>query len=309
MTEQPAKRLSEEMAIYYDASKCTACRGCQAACKVWNELPSPIEKNAGASTFTGSYQNPADLDENTRLIVTFEERERAERYGIDWAFGRRSCMHCTDAACVNVCPSGCLYHDPDGSGLVIYDVDKCIGCQYCRSACPFDVPRHTGVGLAGTGIKINKCTGCIDRVRQGMEPACVATCQPNALKFGPRSEMLDLARKRVEKLHKMGFADARVYGDAECGGLHSIHVLKYDLSMYQKLPEDAHPSALTSAMGVMKPLAAVGAIGIVGGLGISFLTGLGYKRDKMYYDEESGDVIDTDTDEVVRHISQEEGER
>lgn len=299
--------MSQEMAIYYDASECTACRGCQAACKVWNELPSPIDFNAGE--FKGTFQNPSDLNPDTRLIITFEERARENAYGVDWAFGRRSCMHCTDAACVNVCPSGSLYHDPDGTGLVIYDVDKCIGCQYCRSACPFDVPRHTGIGVAGGGIKINKCTGCIDRVRHGRAPACVSTCQPNALEWGPRDELIAKARKRVEVLHEKGFSDARVYGADECGGLHVINVLKYDLSMYQNLPEGAAPDGLTEALGYMKPLAALGAAGIVGGLGLSFLLGTGYKRDRMYYDEVDHDVIDVDTDEVIKHIDKEAGER
>ncbi len=299
--------MSEEMAIYYDASKCTACRGCQAACKVWNELPSPIDFNSGICT--GSYQNPADLDPNTRLIITFNERERENGYGVDWAFGRRSCMHCTNAGCVNVCPSGALYHDPDGTGLVIYDKDKCIGCQYCRSGCPYDVPRHTGVGIQGAGIKINKCTGCIDRVRNGRKPACVSTCQPNALDFGPRSEMLERAHARVDALKKKGFADASVYGETECGGCHTIMVLKYDRSMYTHVPENAEPSGLTEALGFMKPLAAVGAAGIVAGLGLSFLTGVGYKRDRLYYDENAHDEIDVDTGEVIKHIDKEKGER
>ena len=296
-----------ELAIYYDSSKCTACRGCQAACKVWNELPSDIEKNAG--TFSGSYQNPPDLLDNTRLIITFEERPREDRYGIDWAFGRRSCMHCTDAGCVKVCPSGCLYHDPDGTGLVVYDTEKCIGCQYCRSACPFDVPRHTGVGVTGGGIKINKCTGCVDRVRHGMAPACVSTCQPGALEFGPRDAMVAKARKRVEELHAMGFNEARVYGADELDGCHVIHVLKYGMNMYQKMPENPKVNDAVNALNIMKPVAGLAAVGIAAGLGFSYLRGVGYKRDEMLYDAESENVIDTTTDKVVRHIDHEGGER
>ena len=109
--------------------------------------------------------------------------------------------------------------------------------------------------------------------------------------------------------HEKGFSDARVYGADECGGLHVINVLKYDLSMYQNLPEGAAPDGLTEALGYMKPLAALGAAGIVGGLGLSFLLGTGYKRDRMYYDEVDHDVIDVDTDEVIKHIDKEAGER
>ena len=56
-----------EQAIYYDSSLCTACKGCQVACKCWNNLPSPTELNA--NQFTGTYQNPPDLNENTRIIM------------------------------------------------------------------------------------------------------------------------------------------------------------------------------------------------------------------------------------------------
>ena len=126
-------------------------------------------------------------------------------------------MHCTDAACVKVCPSGCAVIDEE-TGFVTYDPDKCIGCQYCRSACPFDVPRHTGIGISGADIKINKCTGCPDRIAHDMEPACVHTCQPGALQFGPRDEMLERAEKRVEWLKQKGFDKARVYGKDQMGG-------------------------------------------------------------------------------------------
>ncbi|MBM6998742.1 4Fe-4S dicluster domain-containing protein [bacterium] len=299
-----------ELAIYFDSSKCTACRGCQAACKVWNELPSPIGLNAGKDTFAGTYQNPPDINPDTRLIMTFKEREREGSYGVDWAFGRRSCMHCTDAACVEVCPSGCLFHDPNGTGFVIYDAEKCIGCQYCRSACPFDVPRHTGVGIEGAGIKLNKCTACIDRVRHDRQPACVTTCQQDALQFGDRDEMLQKAHERVEWLHERGYADASVYGENEMDGLHVINVLKYDISMYDELPENPKKSPLVDVMSVVgKPLGAVAVVGIIGGLGLTYALGHGYHRDTQYYDEKNHDQIDVDKNVLVKHIDKEAGER
>ncbi len=295
-----------EYAIYFDSSKCTGCRGCQVACKTWNELPSPIYSDE--VEFKGTYQNPPDINENTRRIVTFREKKRdGSRYFIDWAFGQRACQHCTDAECVKVCPSGCLQHDE--TGFVTFDRDKCIGCQYCRSACPYDVPRHTGIGISGADIKINKCTGCPDRIAHDMEPACVHTCQPGALQFGPRDEMLERAEKRVEWLKQKGFDKARVYGKDEMGGLHCIAALKYDISMYPSYVEHPEGNVLTAVENVAKPLAGVAAVGVAAGLGISYLTGRGYKRDQMYYDEKTHDEVDVDTGEVVRHIDKEAGER
>lgn len=292
-------------AIYYDSSKCTACKGCQVACKTWNDLPSPLELNAGE--FSGSLQNPSDINPDTRLIITFKEQKREGKYGVDWAFGRRACMHCTDAACVDVCPSGCLYHDEE-TGMVALDTDKCIGCQYCRQACPFDVPRHTGVGVVGGGIKINKCDGCLSRIKQGRPPACVSTCQPGALLFGDRDEMIELANKRVAELHERGFTQARVYGADEMDGCHVIHVLKYGMDMYD-LPENPQKNGFVDALGFMKPLTGIGTAAIIGGLGLSFLTGIGYKRDEMRYDEKNHDVINAETGEVIKHIDKEAGER
>ena len=155
-------------------------------------------------------------------------------------------MHCSNPSCVTVCPSGALYIDEE-TGLVTYDSGKCIGCQYCRAACPFDVPRHTNVGLTGNNIKINKCTGCVDRVKQGRKPACVSTCQPGALQFGDRDEMIKMAHERVEYLKSKGFEQASVYGEDQMGGTHVIYVLKYGLDQYE-LPADPQQSGITDAL-------------------------------------------------------------
>ncbi|MBQ9690753.1 MAG: 4Fe-4S dicluster domain-containing protein [Eggerthellaceae bacterium] len=305
-----------DKAILYDSSKCTACKGCQVACKTWNDLPSPLGLNE--NKFTGSYQSPLDVGGQTRMIITFDERKATEPRktssgedvpvrSVEWAFGRRSCMHCTDAGCVNVCPSGALFHIEE-TGMVSFDASVCIGCQYCRSACPYDIPRHSDDGINGSGLRINKCTGCPDRVAQGRKPACVHTCQPNALMFGDRDEMLEYAHERVETLKARGYSDARVYGETEMDGAHTLHVLKYSLDHYT-LPEHPAHGALDGALDFMKPLAAVGGIGILGGLTLSYLTGLGYKRDDLVYDEKNKNVIDKKTGEVVKHIEDEQLEK
>ena len=92
-------------------------------------------------------------------------------------------------------------------------------------------------------------------------------------------------------------------------GLHVINVLKYDISMYPSYVEHPEGNVLTAVENVAKPLAGVAAVGVAAGLGISYLTGRGYKRDQMYYDEKTHDEVDVDTGEVVRHIDKEAGER
>lgn len=278
------------MAIFYDTFLCTACKGCQVACKCWNNLPSDLGLNE--NKFSGSYQNPPDINHHTRLIITFNEQKGGPK-GVEWAFGRRSCQHCTDAGCVQMCPSGALYHDE--SGMVTYDVDVCIGCQRCSAGCPFDVPRYDDV----TG-RINKCTGCVDRIQHGLAPACVATCQPEALKFGVLEEMLELANARVEDLKERGFENACVYGEEQMDGLHVIHVLKYGINAHEQV-EDPELPAMVTATNIMKP--ATGIAAGVTGLGLlgMFLLAVGYHRDREAYNVETQDTIDVDTGDVIKH--------
>lgn len=282
-----------ERAIYFDSSKCTACKGCQVACKCWNLLPSPTGTNE--NVFTGTHQNPPDINGNTRLIITFDEAEDpSTQKGLRWAFGRRSCQHCADAPCATVCPSGALHKDEETGMVGILD-GKCIGCQYCKNACPFDVPRF----FPSDGT-VNKCTGCIDRIKQGMEPACVTTCQPNALQFGPRDEMLAKAHEKVEWLHEHGYPDASVYGEHEVGGSHTIHVLKYGIDAYD-LPENPSVSPTVMMTQVMKPITGAATGLTVVGLAAMFALGVGYRRDKLAYNPETGDTISRDTGKVVKH--------
>ena len=96
-----------EMAILFDSSRCTGCRGCQVACKCWNDLPSePTAENPYDSVnWDGKFTHPADLNSCTRLIMTFEdfEDEKSQKR-VGWAFGRRACQHCTNAGCVTCVP-------------------------------------------------------------------------------------------------------------------------------------------------------------------------------------------------------------
>ena len=105
------KYINQEVAMLFDSSKCTACKGCQIACKQWNVLFSPLGLNE--NKFTGSYQAPMDLNGSNRLIMTFKEKRTESKVRpVEWAFGRRSCFHCTEAGCAMVCPTGALKIQP-----------------------------------------------------------------------------------------------------------------------------------------------------------------------------------------------------
>lgn len=284
-----------EKAILFDSSLCTACKGCQVACKCWNNLPSPTELNA--NKFTGTYQNPPDLNGDTRLIITFNEQEGGKK-GIEWAFGRRSCQHCTEAPCASVCPEAAIHVDEE-TGMVTLDQDLCVGCQYCSIACPFDVPHYSKLE-DGLRTVVNKCTGCVDRIEQGLSPACVTTCQPGALKFGPRDEMIALAHERVHILKQRGFEDACMYGETEMGGLHVIQVFKYGTEAHGQIV-DPKKSNLVDVLRVAKPVTGVVSALVVVGLGVMQGLATGYKRDERVYNAETKDTVNYETGEVIKH--------
>lgn len=240
--------MGGEKAILYDATKCIACRGCQVACKQWNQNP------AEETEFRGSYENPPQLGSHTWMRILFNEKY--EDGEMRWHFTKHQCMHCTDAACVEVCPTQATTHQEyklsDGSTItrVETDPDKCIGCNYCRVACPFDVP---GYNQKEKGMF--RCTLCIDRINNDVEmmPACVKACAPGALLFGDREEMLEIAEDRVSELKGSGFASARVYGKDELGGLRYIYVLADEPEAYGLPSDPSVPLGVKFWKAIAKP--------------------------------------------------------
>ncbi|MFC1940799.1 4Fe-4S dicluster domain-containing protein [Chloroflexota bacterium] len=208
-----------------DISKCTACRGCQVACKQWNDLP------AEETNQRGTYENPPELSGSTWIKVEFRERPG------EWLFRAHTCMHCTNASCEQVCPTGAISHQGE---TVIIDQKQCIGCGYCVQACPFNIPhKDEDEGTA------RKCRFCIDRVTNGYQPACAKTCPPGAIQFGERADLIAAAHKRVQTLvTRYGYPNANVYGEHELGGLHTIYVLTDRPSAFG-LPEAPQLAAST----------------------------------------------------------------
>ncbi|MFC1981460.1 4Fe-4S dicluster domain-containing protein [Chloroflexota bacterium] len=261
-----------ERAILYDATRCTACRGCQVACKQWNEndeyIPPPDGNGVQAKNW-GSYENPPDLSRQTWLKMEFREVEAGGK--LRWLFTRRSCMHCTDASCIRVCPNESLYHNE--SGFVSYNKDTCTGCGYCVDACPFHVPRRKR--LTGITAKIDKCTFCttpgLDRIAEGLEPACVKTCPTDALIYGDRDKLVAEGRKRVEATQAKGWNNAYLYGEKELDGLHVLYLLDDSPAVYGLPVEPQISAAIIAWQSVIQPIgwAVLGLTAI--GLGVNYL--------------------------------------
>jgi formate dehydrogenase iron-sulfur subunit len=141
------------------------------------------------------------------------------------------------------------------NGIVDFHEENCIGCGYCVTGCPFNVPR-----ISQKDNKAYKCTLCSDRVAVGQEPACVKTCPTGAIMFGTKEAMKDQAEERIADLKERGFEKAGLYDPAGVGGTHVMYVLHHadKPSLYHGLPDDPKISPMVSVWkGIAKPLAMV----------------------------------------------------
>ncbi len=152
-----------------------------------------------------------------------------------WLMRKDQCMHCADPGCLLACPAdGAIVQYTNG--IVDFQQDNCIGCQYCVTGCPFNIPKFNS-----DTKKVHKCTLCSDRVGAGLEPACIKACPTGCLHFGTKDDMKDLAETRVAQLHEhTSHKDAGVYDPPGVGGTHVIYVL-HDINnpeRYGGLPKD-----------------------------------------------------------------------
>jgi formate dehydrogenase iron-sulfur subunit len=168
----------------------------------------------------------------------------------DWVFMSDVCKHCTNAGCLDACPTGALIRTEHQT--VVLQPDVCNGCGYCVPACPFGVVDRDPIdGRAG------KCTLCYDRLADGMEPACAKSCPTDSIQFGPYDELVELASRRVAELQSRGVSSAYLYGAGDdpdeqlAGGLGAFFLLtevpeRYGLPAHAESPiqENLVPATL-----------------------------------------------------------------
>jgi formate dehydrogenase iron-sulfur subunit len=253
------------MGFFTDTSICIGCKACEVACKEWNNVPED------GLNFTGeSYDNTSGLSANTWRHVAFIEEQMAssasEEDGFRWLMSSDVCKHCTEAACLDVCPTGALFRTEFGT--VVVQEDVCNGCGYCVPACPFGViDRRERDGRAW------KCTLCYDRLKDGLEPACAKACPTQSIQFGPLDELHVRAEDRVEELHAAGTPGARLYGHSEndgVGGFGAFFLLLDEPERYG-LPPD--PVVCTRHLGSAWRAAAAGAGALLGAVALAFAGG------------------------------------
>lgn len=176
------------MKFLCDSERCIECMACASVCKNEHEVPWGMLR---------------------RRVVTINDGVAGEEKSI-----AVSCMHCTDAPCIAVCPTSCIYQTD--IGVVLHDKKACIGCGYCFYACPFGAPQYPRATQFGTRGIMDKCTYCAggpephgsaeelrlygtNRVAEGKLPLCAEVCSTRALLAGDGDVIGEIYRERVVK--------------------------------------------------------------------------------------------------------------
>jgi anaerobic dimethyl sulfoxide reductase subunit B len=147
-----------------DPKRCIECRACEVACKQWNN----VETGVGVRYRQVRVQE-SGVFPNVRMQAI-----------------SGACNHCEDAYCMKVCLGKAISRRPE-DGMIVIDSSKCVSCRQCEAFCPHGAPQFNE-----RTRKMEKCTGCYDRVDAGMQPACAALCPTGALQWGKWSEIEQL---------------------------------------------------------------------------------------------------------------------
>jgi formate dehydrogenase iron-sulfur subunit len=200
---------SDPVGCLVDLTRCIGCRKCEEACNRVNRLPAP-DQSFEDYTVLDRERRP---DERAYTVVNrYTSGLIDERDQLVPTFVKLQCMHCQDPACASACIVGALTKKENGT--VHYDVSKCIGCRYCMVACPFEIPAYEYHDPITP--RVMKCTFCYERVQsENKLPGCAEICPVEAITFGRRSDLLNVAHDRIKK--NPGKYIDHVYGEKEVG--------------------------------------------------------------------------------------------
>jgi len=205
--------------------------------------------------------------------------EAGERTDFRWLMASNVCKHCTNAGCLDVCPTGALFRTEFGT-VVVQD-DICNGCGYCVAGCPFGVidrrigekSKHKDVPPVKNAGVAQKCTLCYDRLLDDQTPACAKACPTQSIQFGDVDELRERAAKRVADLQAAGVMNAQLYAeDPEngVGGAGAFFLLLDEPEVYGFPPD---PIVTTADLPRMWRQAGLAAAGLLVAAAAAFLGG------------------------------------
>lgn len=196
---------NEAFAVLSDLSWCAGCRECEFACAAANDLPEPDWDEATVDDVVRKTS-----DTQLSVVNRFETADTE-------VYVKRQCMHCDTPACAAACLTKAMHKTDEGP--VVWRASKCLGCRYCMMACPFDVPKFE---YGSVNPRILKCRMCLERLQEGEVPACVENCPAEALTFGKRGELLEIARQRIYQ--NPDDYVSHIYGEHEAGGTNWLYI-------------------------------------------------------------------------------------
>ena len=195
--EAPASK--EFVGVLVDTTRCIGCRACEVACGQANGMLVPdVEKDA-------ALEQERLTSEKQWTVVNRYKTDKGD------VFVKKQCMHCWQPACTAACLTNAMFKTLEGP--VIWNADKCMGCRYCMVSCPYNIPKFE---YNKWNPDIQKCTMCYGRIKEGKRPACVEACPADALMFGQKRDLMEIARVRIYN-HPRQYV-RHIYGEQEVGG-------------------------------------------------------------------------------------------
>jgi Fe-S-cluster-containing dehydrogenase component len=229
-TRKPELLNDRVYGVLVDTTICIGCRKCEWACNQANKLPSQDITAFDDKSVFGTHRRPTDAAYT--VVNAYHDPGLPDKQ----RYLKVQCMHCNDPACVSACIVGAFKKTE--LGPVIYDAWKCMGCRYCMVACPFQIPAYEYSNVMEP--RVVKCTFCFDRLtKENKRPACVDICPNEALTFGTRGELLNLAHARI--IQSPGRYNEHIYGEYEVGGTSWLYMAGADFKVTELPTLDDQP--------------------------------------------------------------------
>lgn len=241
--------------VLFDATRCIGCRKCEAACNTVNELPKPAKPFDDLTVLEKTRRTHADAYTVVNKYVP--------EPGKNPVFRKIQCNHCLEPACA----SACFVHafTKSETGAVVYDPSVCVGCRYCMVACPFNIPAYEY--HKALTPRVMKCTLCQPRLLEGKLPGCVEACPKEALQYGKRRDLLNIAWDRIGA-HPGRYVE-HVYGEREMGGTSWIYLAPKPsfaaLGFDEHLGDTSAPELTSGALAAVPAVAGVWPV-LLGGI-------------------------------------------